>query len=87
MNRQRKMRTKRRQTVDENNNAIDVDNASIRLDDDSTVVRVGDIVWLNQNGAMHFLTTPFIIEHFNGEQKKNFLSKKRRTGNHISVLH
>lgn len=59
------MRTKRRQTLDENNNAI-VDRMSIRLDD-STVVSVGDIVWLKHD-AVHFLTTPFIIEHFTGEQ-------------------
>lgn len=60
------MRSKRHSTIlDENNNAIVVDNVSIRLDD-TTIVCVGDIVWLKHN-AMHFLTTPFIIEHFNSE--------------------
>lgn len=60
------MRTKRRQTFDENNNAIVVvDRMSIDLDG-STVV-IGDIVWIKHD-AVHFLTTPFIIEHFNGEQ-------------------
>lgn len=61
------MRTKgHRQIFDENNNnAIVVDKVSIQLDD-STIVNVGDIVWLKHD-AWHFLTTPFIIEHFNSE--------------------
>lgn len=60
------MRTKhRRQTLDENNNnAIVVDAVSIQLDDTTVAVNVGDVVWLKQQ-ATHFLTTPFIIVHFN----------------------
>lgn len=59
----------RRGTFDENNNnTIVVDRMSIDLDGSSTVVVVvGDIVWIKQD-AVHFLTTPFIIEQFNGEQ-------------------
>lgn len=62
------MRAKhRRQTLDENNNnAIVVDKVSIQLDDSTAVVNVGDVVWLKHQ-AKHFLTTPFIIEHFNGK--------------------
>lgn len=63
------MRTKhRRQTLDENNNnAIVADRESIELDDATVVVNVGDVVWLKHD-AKNFLTTPFIIEHFNSEQ-------------------
>lgn len=58
------MRTKRRQTLDDNNNTV-VDKVSIDLD--SSTVFVGDIVWI-KNDAVQYLTTPFIIEHFNGER-------------------
>lgn len=65
------MRTKghhRRQVSDENNNnATVVDNVSIQLDNATVVVGVGDIVWLKTD-VQYFLTTPFIIEHFNSEQ-------------------
>lgn len=62
------MSTKRRQTLDENNNnAIVDDEESIQLDDSTVAVDVGDIVWLNHD-AIHFLTTPFIIEHFDSKQ-------------------
>lgn len=71
------MPPKRRQTVDENNNAIEVDKVSIRLDDDLSIVYIGDIVWLKHD-AKHFLTTPFIIVHFNSEQiNRNFYLKKK----------
>lgn len=59
--------TQCRQAFDENNNAIVVDKMSIDLDGSSAVV-VGDLVWLKHD-AVHFLTTPFIVEHLNGETK------------------
>lgn len=76
------MPPKRRQTVDENNNAIEVDKVSIRLDDDLSIVGVGDIVWLKMinHDAKHFLTTPFIIVHFKKKSEqinRNFYLKKK----------
>lgn len=59
------MRSKRRETSDENNNTV-ADRVSINLD--GSTVSVGDIVWIKNDGAVHFLTTPFIIiDAFNGE--------------------